>query len=480
MRSAIVILADGARADVFERLLQSGALPQIQQHIVERGSYRRASSTFTSTTIPAHVPFLTGQFAGTANVPGYRWFDRDAYKRGLPRGPWCLRSYNGPEAMNVDNDISTPADQCIFGMADGAVNIFGAITKGLPDGNNLGLKTKNKLWLKAHYLHDYVVADHAAGQVLLESLADDSPQRESEYRFLVVPGIDWNSHYIDCFGPETEAAYGRIDKIVGDLAARLIELGTYEQTLLAIVSDHGHCPVTEHFDLPVRMQDDLGMKVAYHSRKAWRRGATAIVGVSGNAMGHVYLRDPKSKDWRKRVPTELVDQSAPGLRDYLLEQPAIDLIATRATGGELLVQSRRGSATVKELAGGLLEYRVLTDDPFGYSRLPQTLPFEQALKLTFDSEYPDGLLQLCQIFRSPRCGDLVVSANPGFDLREKYEWPEHFSSHGALHNQHMHVPLAISAPLQACPVRTVDVFPMTLQWLGKKAPAGIDGISRLA
>src|SRR3712207_4429956 len=110
-RSVLMLLADGARADLFEKLLHAGELPNIQKHVVDRGGYRRAASTFTSTTGPAHLPFLTGCYPGTANVPGYRWFDRAAYRPGLPAGPWCLRSYNGPEAFlypkDLDPDIKT-------------------------------------------------------------------------------------------------------------------------------------------------------------------------------------------------------------------------------------------------------------------------------------------------------------------------------------------------------------------------------------
>jgi predicted AlkP superfamily pyrophosphatase or phosphodiesterase len=91
-RRCLTLLADGARADLFEGLLAAGELPNIQRHVIDRGAYRRATSTFTSTTGPAHLPFLTGCYPGTANVPGYRWFDRAAYRPGLPAGPWCLRS----------------------------------------------------------------------------------------------------------------------------------------------------------------------------------------------------------------------------------------------------------------------------------------------------------------------------------------------------------------------------------------------------
>ena len=120
---AIVILADGARADVFARMLEAGELPEIQHHIVDRGAHRTATSTFTSTTIPAHLPFLTGRFAGSANVPGYRWYDRSRQRHGLPLGPWSFRNYNGLEAKWVDNDVAADAPT-LFELAPGSQAVF--------------------------------------------------------------------------------------------------------------------------------------------------------------------------------------------------------------------------------------------------------------------------------------------------------------------------------------------------------------------
>jgi hypothetical protein len=108
------------------------------------------------------------------------------------------------------------------------------------------------------------------------------------------------------------------------------------------------------------------------------------------------------------------------------------------------------------------------------------MDLREALELTFRSGHPDGLLQAAQIFRAPRCGDLVVSARPRFDLRERYERPPHLSSHGALHQEHMHVPLAMSAPLAEGPLRTADVFPSVLAWLQRALPDVVDGVGRLA
>ena len=41
--------------------------------------------------------------------------------------------------------------------------------------------------------------------------------------------------------------------------------------LCVICSDHGHSPVDEHYDLPVRLETDHGLRAAYHSWPVMRR-----------------------------------------------------------------------------------------------------------------------------------------------------------------------------------------------------------------
>lgn len=475
-RAAIVILADGARADVFEQLLASSELPEIRQHVTERGGFRRATSTFTSTTIPAHLPFLTGRFAGSANVPGYRWFDRDAHKAGLPPGPWCFRSYNGLESQFVDRDIA-PDAPTIFELVPGSINIFGAITRGVKRSHNLGSMLKKRLWLEAHFREDYVSADEAARELLVDSL-----DRAAPYTFAVMPGIDWNSHYDDPFGDAAYEAYRRVDRCVGAVARKLQRLGRYDETMISIVSDHGHSPVNEHFDLAVRMEEDQGLRVAYHSMRAWRTRAQAICAVSGNAMAHVYVRGERG--WAQPNGRGGIEAAAPGLVARLIDEPAVDVVMTRYGSGAALIESDRGCGRVREVIGEdgepAIEYEVYSKDPLGYDALPLQMSFEQALTLTAESGHPDGLVQIVQLFRSNRTGDLVVSAETGFDLRDRFERPEHRSSHGALRSEHMSVPLAISEPINGDQMRTADLFNTTLDWLGIEPPPGTDGVSRFS
>ena len=473
-RAVLMLLADGARADVFERLLAAGELPQIQRHVIDRGGYRRAASTFTSTTGPAHLPFLTGCYPGTANVPGYRWFDRAAYRPGLPAGPWCLRSYNGPEAFLYPRDLD-PGIRTMYELVDDSVNVFGVVTKGVKKGNSLFGRVKSPVWLWAHYGHDYASADKLAARATLAVV-----ERRPEFAFVVFPGIDWQSHYVDAEGDKALASYRLIDRTVGRAAERLHRGGTYDDTLLVICSDHGHSPVREHYDLPVSLERDAGLRTAYHSWPAFRRDPDAVACVSGNGMCQVYL---KAGGWQHAPAREEIAGLHPGLLEQLLAEPATDVIVTRAReDGWLHVESRAGRARLRETDGGAtIEYVREGADPLGLpDGVPARMTAEEALAATFATDHPDGLVQIAQLHRSARAGDITVSALPGYDLRERYERPEHFSAHGSLHRAHMTTPLALSAPVAAGPHRTADVFATALEWLGRPVPDGIDGMSRLS
>jgi hypothetical protein len=73
----------------------------------------------------------------------------------------------------------------------------------------------------------------------------------------------------------------------------------------------------------------------------------------------------------------------------------------------------------------------------------------------------------------------MLSASRDWDFRERYEPIRHVSSHGALHREHMLVPLVTSQPVHGTPRRTVDVMPSALSALGQPIPRGLDGSSFL-
>jgi arylsulfatase A-like enzyme len=138
---------------------------------------------------------------------------------------------------------------------------------------------------------------------------------------------------------------------------------------------------------------------------------------------------------------------------------------------------------------GRIQYRVVSGkDPLGYeeklsSAEPQaetvTLSSRQWLKLTHGTNYPDLPAQILAYFRSPRAGDFIVFAAPGWDFGGA-----HKGGHGGVRaEEDMLVPLVLAGPgvpharVQAA--RTVDLTPTLLQLLGKDIPADSDGQSLL-
>jgi len=104
---------------------------------------------------------------------------------------------------------------------------------------------------------------------------------------------------------------------------------------------------------------------------------------------------------------------------------------------------------------------------------------DETFDATRDGNYPDAIVQILSLAGSPRAGDVILSAAPGWDFRKRYEPIPHRSSHGALHRDHMMVPLLLNRAAAGIPRRTTDLFASALDALGVAPPALMDGRSFL-
>jgi hypothetical protein len=130
------------------------------------------------------------------------------------------------------------------------------------------------------------------------------------------------------------------------------------------------------------------------------------------------------------------------------------------------VHNAEGKAMI-QVKGENFSYHPETADPLKLGKDLLVQGQREALEATFDSEYPDALYQIHQLFRSRRAGDIVVSARVGHDLRDFWEYPEHLGSHGSLHRLHMKVPLIYNQKdWHTRPARTADLFNSILKWKG--------------
>jgi hypothetical protein len=462
----LIYLVDGARPDVMKELLEAGELPNIQKHIVEQGTFRMASSCFPTTTGPAYLPFLTGCFSGTLNITGIRWLDKQEYHRkGWSK--YKFRSYNGPEAAWFNGDLPKEYPT-LFELFDRPYNILSMITRGLPKSNDLNGYSKPFLYLYAHVTGKWDPVDQASHTRLMKVL-DENP----EFVFTVFPGVDSYSHLFHPTHKNTMKAYRYVDFSVGQVAEKLKKSGRWDDTLLIITSDHGLTATHTHLDLALFLQDQ-GLKTMYYPL-IWKKNPQASIMISGNAFGHVYLLNGFHEKLSAAAnnPAAVLGETW----QELINREEVDFAAWREDEGVYHVEAARGKATVFRQNGGLC-YQPQQGDPFGLGNLSEPLDNQQSLEVTFHSEYPDAMVQLDQLFSASRSGDFVVVSQKGYDLRRAYEWPEHHSSHGSLHREHMHVPLIYNQTgWDTRAARTADLFNTILKWSGKPTLENTDGRS---
>ena len=463
-KSCIFIMADGARADVFSELLNGGDLPNISKYLVEKGCYKEAVTVFPSTTGPAYTPYIFGKYPGRCNLPGIRWLDRDAYNDKLLSFD-RFRSYIGLETYFMNRDVSLDY-QTLFEIFPRNVNIFNELSRGAGFKNDKTLFSKLYYKVKSHFTDKSDEVDLVARRILLQSLKE-----YPDFIYAVFLGIDTYSHLNHPFHKKVINSYRRIDEMIGLLAKNLESEGRLEETLIIVASDHGLTQTHSHFD-SLEFMNHQGYKTFYYPNVFKHfTDADAASLISGNAMANIYV---KSKDgWGRKSTFEELE----GLVDNFIERPEVDIVAGLDHKGRSRIKSTMGEAVTWLDKDGNINYQKIKGDPFNYNGMPKKMSSEEALAHSFNTEYPDALLQIIQLLESPRTGDLILSAGPGYDLRAKHENPEHRSSHGALFRDHMLVPLVMNAKVNKEFIRTVDIFPTILSFLGQPIPNNIDGIS---
>lgn len=467
--SVVVLLADGVRPDTLAAALDAGALPALARLRAE-GGLHTVSTVFPSVTGPAYAPFLMGRFPGPIGLPGLRWFDRG---RAVCTFPDYTRSYVGYQMRAVDRDLAADAPT-VFELAPSSLAALSVITRGLPVANRIGGITLRSA-IRAARTHftgnvagwldiDREVADEVVRRVAVERPA---------YTYAAFTGVDKVSHARGHAHPMIGEALAIVDDAAARIRADAERDGRWKDMHLWIVSDHGHSPVRQHEDL-AGLLARLGHRVMAHPWVFTPRPETAVM-VSGNAMAHLFLEVRR----RHRPWWPALRREWDGLVAMLLSRPSVDLVLLPTDAGRCEVRSRRGEVGIVSHTGGRYGYDPVVGDPLGIGGPLRELTADQAHDATAATDYPDSVVQIAHLASSPRAGDIVLSAARDWDLRSRYEPIPHVSSHGALHREHMLVPLLVNRPAARLPRRTTDVMPSSLAALGLAIPPSLDGSSFL-
>jgi hypothetical protein len=446
--------------------MDSGVAPALARLRDEGGVYT-VTTCFPSVTGPAYAPFLMGRFPGPVGLPGLRWFDRSRQACSFPD---YTRSYVGYQIGAIDRDIAADAPT-LFELAPSHLGALNLIGRGMVAERRIGRLTL-RAGLRAAWTHfrgnvrGWIQIDREIADQTVERIRDDRP----EFTFAALVGSDKASHAV---GHESTNVLDAL-RIVDDAAARIRHdaerLGYWRDMSLWVASDHGHSRVRGHEDLAGFIAA-RGLRVVTHPWVLVRSPDVAVM-VSGNAMAHVYVELGR----RTRASWSELAPAWGGLADALIALPSVDLLIVW-DGDVALVRSRmRGTARVA-LRNGAYEYRRDSGDPLGIGSDLSGVSSAEALDATWNTDYPDAVVQIAHLAGAERAGDIILSAARDWDFRARYEPIPHVSSHGALHREHMLVPLLLNRRPSRIPRRTVDVMPSVLHLLGEDVPRGLDGVS---
>ena len=459
------MVADGARADVMKRLLDDGRLPNIRKHLVERGSFRTALTVYPSTTGPAHIPFVCGLHPGTANIPGYRWLDRHLHDRRR-RSIYRHRSLNSPHGLMVGRDMDHDRAISLFEYFDRPSSVLELID--YCPNQKLYKVIVRRLFriVQAHKKDDWSKVDGMVERLIMKRI-----RAGSECIIGSFFGIDEYSHLYDPNDDRTIAAYENIDRAIGEIVDVLIDERVYDETILAVVSDHGLTGTEIHIPL-VDIVKEHGYSPFYYP-KLYRRSRDSAVCESGNSMAQIYLN--RGNRWGEHWTYEelMADPRAGKLIDNLITREGVSFVATRAANDAVVFKTDTGILRATRADG---KYEVAVE---GTSPLPDhpvgTFTPQELLEKTYGAIYPDAVNQVFMLTAGSRSGDIIVNADKGYDLRLQHEDPEHHGSHGSLHRDHMHVPLITSFPIVEQYVSNCDLVPTILHLCGKKPERPTDG-----
>jgi hypothetical protein len=460
-----MIIADGVRPDSLAHSIDSGHLPALAA-LREEGQLSTITSAFPSVTGPAYAPFLMGRYPGSIGLPGLRWYDRS---RRVAKLSGHSRSYVGAEMRFVDRDIDR-ASPTIFELAKPSLGALSVIWRGLRRRERIGQSAAFVARAAATHFRGNVRGWLAIDRQVGEEAARRLRTQRVRFAFVALTGIDKTSHAKGQDAQIVIDAMRIVDDTVAQIRSDAEHDGRWKKLHLWVGSDHGHSPVREHEDL-VALISGWGYTTLAHPW-AFNASADVAVMVSGNAMTHLYLDlEQKTRPWWPSLGDKWND-----LAERLLTRASVDLLILPTSAASCEIRANgRGSATLSWVESRY-SYTPNSGDPLGIG-VQNSLDDGEAYDATIGSDYPDALVQIAHLIASPRCGDIVLSAARDWDYRARYEPIPHVSSHGALHREHMLVPLLLNRPSAAVPRRTVDVMPSALVTLGITVPKTLDGVS---
>ena len=485
-KPVLLLVLDGIRPDVLRSAIEEGETPNLGA-LAHRGeAVWDAVSVFPSITPAATAAIATGEAPARSGIVGHAWYDereRRVVVYGamtetvMATGPIKV-FHNNVWRMNRDDLRAATLFETLHDRGfDGACVNF-PVRRG-PHTHPIRLKTVENYRKNGRYLgpsvegpKDYFMGDlfysretgfngrKASGGILRSAGINDEyaarigamlvGERSAPFNLVYFFKGDSIAHHhgLEAQRQWLQTADGHVGRIFA--AAGGVERILEDYAVLAL-SDHGHAPL-----LPGRRHVDLrripDLKVSSGIKAHFGKNADAVVVPNGRSA-LLYLSDG--------VRQERVAKSLVGRR-------GVDVAAWSEAGWAKVLSSEYG-----------LRFRP-GDGPRDSFGRPWELEGDPgALDLDVSGadlgygDYPDALERLWGCLHTPRCGDVVLSATPGYTFGEVSGGYHKASDHGSLHAEDSNV-FVLAGGFERgepAPRRITDVAPMLLGHFGAGRPA---------
>jgi Type I phosphodiesterase / nucleotide pyrophosphatase len=494
----IHFVLDGTNRKAFEEALRQGRLPMVEKGFVHGGAtFTHALSTFPSTSTTAYQSFVAGLLPGHSGIPHLERFDRERGQvidyltaggyRQLNDDFLNLRALMDPAVAALDPPSTIfellagyPTAAVYSSFSRGAAKTFPAIAP-------------------FHALWDTYVNDRIEGVDLLamrrvEALFQAPIEEIPRYTLVGLYSSDLMGHR---YGPQSEEVLDileQFDHFLRDVQGLLEARGLAQKTYIIISADHGMHETGQLFRLREALEEE-GIAVKPHEPRD--KDFTVYAANRGVASSHLYVRhdggfaplaDPEIIRHVPAAHSKEVD-----LIEGIRSLDATDLVVVRAGERRVRVYGHDGGeAEIACFTVDLVDYcsyRLLgrARDPLDLAAEPKlarlldgrphsTFAWREA---SADAQYPDAVIGLSQIFQDGRAGDVFVTARGRYGFRKVKE-----GNHGGPTAEDMRVPLLIAGPSIAPGshgvARSVDLYPLVLEWFGIEVPASDhDGVNPL-
>ena len=433
----IVFILDGAPRDLLYGMIENDSLPTLKKYFWDDGIHSKATiTTFPSASAPAYQSFITGLFAGHSGIPYLQRYNRLEQKK---------IDYLGSAYKRVNDDLQN--FYAVGNANNGPITIF----EGLKGDYTVSIYSeisRGAMVIRPKHLFgplSDVFLSHREENLDMRAMREVkkifSGSEIPKFTLVGLYSTDVLQHKQGIASQDAKDALRQFDLAMDEFIKLIQRRGVFDSTYIVVTSDHGMHNIDHKISLKLDKKD-------------------VFISERGVASAHLYFL--KNDDVKKATISSLRGNSN------------LSLIIEKGDGGSIEVYSKECHSTIskKDIGGHFYYgYEAHECDPLSYCNEPVIKKMcdggfydsRKWLETTFDKSYPDGVVQLGQIFDDGRAGDVfIVSDRSGFYRNKK-------ATHGSLMKDDMVVPLLMRGPGikhgEFGPVRTVDLYPMMLEWL---------------